>query len=106
MSTKLTWKGDEVSRKMQQGVVQHLNSAAESMVSVARQLSPVRTGFMRNQIKQTKQASTDSLQSEVEAQAFYSLYVEYGTVNMDAQPFFTPAFGSAKRQLASVKGVF
>lgn len=35
----------------------------------------------------------------VVSEAQYSLFVEFGTVNMDAQPFFIPGYDSAVVQL-------
>ena len=92
-----------LSANVRKNISDELNSAAQSCVSLAQQLAPVDTGFMRDHITQTEQASPTELKSVVESQADYSLYVEFGTVNMDAQPFFTPAFESAKRQLDKVK---
>lgn len=83
--------------------MKELNSAASAMADTARQLAPVDTGYMHDHIFQTKEASEGGLEAIVESQANYSLYVEYGTIHMDSQPFFTPAFESAKRQLAKVK---
>jgi HK97 gp10 family phage protein len=84
----------------------HLNSAAASQETLSKELAPVRTGFLRENIRQTKQASLDDLEAIVESAADYSVFVEYGTVNMEAQPFFTPAFESARKQLGSVRGIF
>ncbi len=92
-----------VQRELPNRIAAELNSAAESMESLAKQLAPVDTGFMRDSIAQTETADGNRLRAVVESPADYSLYVEYGTVNMSAQPFFTPAFESAKRQLNKVK---
>lgn len=35
----------------------------------------------------------------VVSEALYSIFVEFGTVNMDAQPFFMPGYDSAVVQL-------
>lgn len=96
----------EAERKLIRTAVFHLNSAAASMETLGRELAPVDTGFMRDHLTQTEEASEDSLRSVVTSEADYSVYVEYGTVNQDAQPFFTPAFESAGRQLKNVRGIF
>lgn len=88
-----------LSRNMRENIAEELNSGAESCVSLAKQLSPVDTGFMRDHISQTETASPDNLKAAIESEADYSVFVEYGTVNMEAQPFFTPAFESARRQV-------
>lgn len=84
----------------------HLNSAAKSTETIARELAPVDTGYMRDHIAQTKEATEEDLQAVTESQADYSIYPEYGTVNQDAQPFMTPAFESAKSQLSRLRGIF
>lgn len=84
---------------MRKNIAGAVNNAAESCVSLGQQLAPVDTGYMRDHIAQKEQASPESLRAVVESEADYSAFVEYGTVNMDAQPFFTPAFESARRQL-------
>lgn len=84
---------------MRRNIAEELNSAAASCVALGQQLAPVDTGFMRDNIKQTDTASSDQLRAVIISEADYSAFVEYGTVNMDAQPFFTPAYESARRQL-------
>lgn len=88
-----------LSKNMRENISGVLNEGAESAVSLAKQLSPVDTGFMRDNISQTEQASPANLKAVMESEADYSAFVEYGTVNMEAQPFFTPAFESARRQV-------
>lgn len=88
-----------LSERMRRTIAEELNSGAEACVSLAKQLAPVDTGFMRDHVSQTEEASANNPRSVVESEADYSAFVEYGTVNMDAQPFFTPAFESARRQV-------
>lgn len=88
-----------LSRRVRENIADELNSGAESCVSLAQQLSPVDTGFMKENIAQTEEATPDHLKVTMESQADYSAFVEYGTINMDAQPFMTPAFESARRQV-------
>lgn len=88
-----------LSSRMRGNIADELNSGAESCVSLAKQLAPVATGFMRDNISQTEEASPTNLRAAIESEADYSAFVEYGTVNMEAQPFFTPAFESARRQV-------
>jgi HK97 gp10 family phage protein len=106
MSATLDLKTEEAREKLIRAIVHHLNSAANSVETIARELAPVDTGNLRANIRQTKFATDDNLSVTIESGADYSLYVEYGTVNMDAQPFLTPAFESGKRQLDNVRGVF
>jgi HK97 gp10 family phage protein len=88
-----------LSERVRKNIADELNSGANSCVTLAQQLAPVDTGFMRDNIKQTETASPTELKAVIESEADYSAFVEYGTVNMEAQPFFTPAFESARRQV-------
>jgi HK97 gp10 family phage protein len=106
MSATLDLKTDQAREKLVRTIVFHLNSAAASVETIARELAPVDTGNLKANIKQTEFATEDSLSVAIESGAEYSLYVEYGTVHSSAQPFLTPAFESGKRQLDRVGGVF
>src|SRR5688572_17446558 len=88
-----------LSRNVRGNIADALNEGAESTVSLAKQLAAVRTGYMRDNIAQTEEANPEHLSVTMESQADYSAFVEYGTVNMEAQPFMTPAFESARRQV-------
>ena len=67
---------------------------ADSFVSKAQSLVPVDTGFLLSSIN----AYADSGGIDCVAEANYAEYVEYGTIKMDAQPFFEPALDYAYRQ--------
>lgn len=74
--------------------------------SIARQLCPVRTGFLRDSIFAL---STGLLEWALGASAWYAEYVEFGTLFTAAQPFILPAIEAVKgmfaetfRSLASV----
>lgn len=62
-----------------------------TFLKVALDLVPVRTGFL----KSTIDARTDGYFCEAEATAEYAQYVEYGTWNMQEQPYFRPALEQA-----------
>ena len=100
MSVRVTgFKFDQLSERMRSNISDVLNEGADSAVSLGKQLAPVDTGFMRDNISQIEEATPNKLRSVIESAADYSVFVEYGTVNMEAQPFFTPAFESARRQV-------
>jgi len=88
-----------LSRRVRGNIAGVLNGGAESCISLAQQLAPVDTGFMKENIAQTEEATADNLKVTMESQADYSVFIEYGTVNMEAQPFMTPAFESARKQV-------
>lgn len=100
MSVRVSgFKFQQLSERMRRNIADVLNEGADSCVSLGKQLSPVDTGFMRDNITKTDTASADHLRSAIESAADYSVFVEYGTVNSEAQPFFTPAFESARKQV-------
>lgn len=70
--------------------------AVDSHVSVSRQLAPVDEGELRNGIhaEQKNTFTWDAI-----ASAPHSAFVEFGTENMDAQPYFLPGYEVAQRQL-------
>jgi HK97 gp10 family phage protein len=94
-----------LSRRVRGNIADVLNGGAESCVSLGQQLAPVSEintpGYvhMKDRIKQTEEATVDNLKVTMESQADYSVFVEYGTINMEAQPFMTPAFESARKQV-------
>jgi HK97 gp10 family phage protein len=100
MSVRVSgFKFAALSERMRGNIARELNSGVDSGVSLAKQLAAVDTGEMRDKIQRTDEATPDSLRAAYEAGADHSAFVEFGTINMEAQPFFTPAFESARRQV-------
>ena len=100
MSVKVEgFKFAALKESVRKAIAEELNSGAASVVAIAKELAPVDTGYMRDHIEQTDRANPNQLRAVIESQADYSAFVEYGTVHMDAQPFFTPAFESGKKQV-------
>lgn len=100
MSVKVTgFKFDQLSTRMRSGIAEELNGGVDSGVSLAKQLAAVDTGEMRDKIRRTETATPERLRAAYEAGADHSLFIELGTVNMMAQPFFTPAFENARHQV-------
>jgi hypothetical protein len=74
--------------------------AARSHVSISKQLAPVLSGYMRDHIRIVEIPRGNGIfDYMVVSEALYSLFVEFGTVNIDAQPFFMPGYESAVVQL-------
>ena len=63
----------------------------DTFLREARQLVPVDTGYLRSTID----AGAVGNGCWFEATADYAQYVEYGTSNMEAQPYFEPALQAA-----------
>lgn len=64
---------------------------AETFLQVAREMVPVRTGYLRSTI----QANAGDEGCTCETDCDYAQYVEYGTCYMGAQPYFEPALAAA-----------
>ena len=64
------------------------NDYLQSLLLEARGMCPVRTGFLLSSI--SGEATEKTI--EARADAYYAVYVEYGTWKMEAQPFFIETF--------------
>lgn len=89
-------------------IARAINSANESVHSLAQQLAPVSEdgshghppGYLQENIIITKEATPNSLSAVTESGAPYTKFVENGTVEHgDAQPFMSPALEAGKQQL-------
>jgi HK97 gp10 family phage protein len=72
---------------MQRHVHKQLASWAEDVKTLAKQLVPVRTGYLRSSIH----AKISEWVAEIGAEATYALLVEFGTGRMRAQPYLYPS---------------
>lgn len=88
-----------LSRQMRENIATELNSGVDSGVSLAKQLAPELTGFLKENIQALEEATPSSLRASYESGADYSLFVNNGTINMEANPYFTMSFESARRQV-------
>lgn len=81
---------------MRTAAAELVKRSAVSHVSISKQLAPVDTGELRDGIHAEQKGP---LTWDVISSAPHSVYVEFGTVNMEAQPFFLHGYESAQRQL-------
>ena len=96
MSLEIEVKGTEelmrvlegLPLKMREKVDARLGEGAEIVAERAREIVPVRTGYLRSTIMTARRGS---LQWRVLAYAFYAKFVEYGTSRMAAKPYLRPA---------------
>lgn len=72
---------------MQRQVHRFLVSWAADVKALAKQLVPVRTGYLKSKIY----ARIKEWVAEIGADATYALFVELGTKRMRAQPYLYPA---------------
>jgi HK97 gp10 family phage protein len=78
-----------------QQVPLRLAPVASEMVNMARQLVPVRTGYLRSTIY----AELNVMGFEFGAKADYASFVEFGTRMMRARPFLRPAMDAHITQI-------
>jgi HK97 gp10 family phage protein len=73
--------------RLPDAAAQATEMAADEIVRLAKVYAPVDTGYMRDHIQKVGFGTTWAALSE----AFYSMYVEFGTRFMAARPFMRPA---------------
>lgn len=83
---KLAKRYDQLSMRADR-VVPTIQKATRGGREVMQSIAPVDTGFMRDHIFDRDIADG----SQIESEAIYSGFPEYGTSRMGAQPFFRPA---------------
>jgi HK97 gp10 family phage protein len=83
---------------MQREVYRYLHSWASDIKALAKQLVPVRTGYLRSTIY----AKIQEWVAEIGAEAAYALFVELGTRHMQAQPYLYPAIQECLPQLEDI----
>ncbi|MEM3626439.1 MAG: HK97 gp10 family phage protein [Candidatus Bathyarchaeia archaeon] len=83
---------------MQRHVHRQLVSWAADVKALAKQLAPIRTGYLRQSIY----AKIQWWVVEIGAEATYAMFVEFGTRYMQAQPFLYPAIQEYLPQLEQI----
>ena len=77
---------------MDVGVQAAMERVVDLIVQKAQALAPVDTGRLRSSVEgAVVKMSNDLISAQVQATAEYANYIEFGTSNMRAQPFLTPA---------------
>lgn len=80
-------------------VAKVINENAMELVNEAKKASPVDTGFLRNSIQVAEYAKDNKHSAKVIVNAYYGIFVEYGTRRQRPQPFFTPAIEKIRKKL-------
>jgi HK97 gp10 family phage protein len=86
-----------LTARMRENIVGNLDAVGAEIAAHARQIVPVRTGFLRDSIFHDIVESDLNLM--VGATAPYASYVENGTWKMRARPFLRPSFDAAQQQI-------
>ena len=73
--------------------------SARAAVSLAKQLVPRRSGDLARSIEFVEGRVNGRYYAAIRVGEFYWVFVEYGTVNQDAQPFVRPAVEEGRRTM-------
>jgi HK97 gp10 family phage protein len=90
----------KASAELKQAIQDAIEAAGQEMVATARQIVPVRTGYLQSTIYH--KTDPGELTLELGAKADYALYVEMGTRRMAAEPFIRPAVDAGLEKLQSL----
>lgn len=71
---------------------------AEEAASIAYQLCPVDTGYLRDSIAVERSTSALALYASLVVGAEYATFVELGTSEQAAQPFVSPAIAAVQKR--------
>jgi len=85
----ITSKLTDYSSKVKDFQSSESRDLADKMVQEMQGLAPVDTGYLRDHIMSQDEGDG---RASVVSEADYSVYVEFGTRHMAAQPFFFPVF--------------
>lgn len=86
-----------ISERAHVKVAAAVEKAALDIEAHAKANAPVDTGFLRSAIK--AEPTGNPLRWLITSYAFYSVFQEYGTSRMAAQPYMTPAAELVRPQL-------
>lgn len=78
---------DQLGARIEHGTDQAINEAGEECMAGAKSRARVDTGAMRNAIRHEHKKLSSSVISPVD----HSVFNEFGTVKMSAQPFMRPS---------------
>jgi HK97 gp10 family phage protein len=90
---KLVSNFKALARKAPIAAGRALVQTGKDIASLASQLAPVDTGALRDSYRSEQVSETTVL---VGTDLKYAPFVEYGTVNQEAQPHLTPAFHQSR----------
>lgn len=112
---KLTWRGDELLKQVEEATPEALFEAAQELVRAAASKAPRRTGDLaqsgyaagagestyRGDRLHRKELKPPEGGAVAAFAAFYAGFVELGTRRVSARPFMRPAFDELKGQLGA-----
>jgi HK97 gp10 family phage protein len=85
------------TERMRSKIADQLVGIGDEMISFAKGIVPVRTGFLRDSI--FSDVTESDLSLTVGATAPYASFVEFGTCRMRAQPYCRPALDASRQRI-------
>ena len=87
-----------IKQRIRQAEAERMAEAAQIGADAVRDSAPVRTGKLRGNVTWELRRESGRMQAVigVRRDAFYSMFLEFGTVKMAARPFFRPSLQRAK----------
>ena len=98
MPTKVTWKGDNFLRDMEDATEAAMEEAGSLFVAEAQRYCPVDTGKLRDSIR----SEVSGLEMFAGSDLDYSVPVELGTRRAPPQPYLRPAFDSVLPMVVAI----
>jgi HK97 gp10 family phage protein len=98
MPTKVTWKGDNFLRDMEDATEAAMEEAGSLFVAEAQRYCPVDTGKLRDSIR----SEVEGLEMFAGSDLDYSVPVELGTRRAPPQPYLRPAFDSVLPMVVAI----
>lgn len=99
---KLQARFAKIPKAMRTEVRVAIDKSADELVAMQQRLVPVEHGDLRDSIR--KEDGRHDLSVEVKAGSrniFYAKMVEFGTVKMQARPFFFPSYRALRARIRS-----
>jgi HK97 gp10 family phage protein len=79
-----------------------VKTVAEKAVQRMQDTAPVLTGELRDSIHAEPGSMPNGVAEDIVSDSDHAVYVEFGTSNMSAQPFWRPALHEAEAEFAGV----
>jgi HK97 gp10 family phage protein len=96
---QLKWDGDRVSARIKAKLATKAHEAAQILVAEAKAEAPVDSGELRDSIRE--EPSSNPEKTKVVVDAPHAFWVEFGTRDRPADPFFRRAIYGAMTKMGS-----
>ena len=108
MGVRVRWFPQSFNRKLGNDLNSRTKKAADLYASHIKSsfgtsgFPEVRSGALKNSIKVVRTGSGKDIQHSVTSDKDYALFLEFGTRNMPAKPFFRPILARLRSKLAAI----